>query len=160
MIAAIYTFTRKQSIKHAVSGLILKLVYTLSKAAPSAMLRHNPKNNNHKVIERAVDHINTNLASDLSLENLSEIFNYTPIYFHKLFKASTGKTLREYVEEQRIRKAIELMLSTEMTLTQIAYECGFSSQSYFNYAFKKKMGYSPREYVKNILLKYENNGDL
>lgn len=139
-------------------SLILKLVHTLHQAAPTAKLKHSPKSNNHKVIEKAVEHINTNLASDLSLENLSESFNYTPIYFHKLFKASTGKTLREYVEEQRLRKAIELMLSTEMTLTQIAYECGFSSQSYFNYAFKKKMGHSPREYVKNILLQYDKSG--
>ena len=139
-------------------SLILRLVYTLHQCAPTSKIRHSPKNNNHKVIERAVEYINTNLASDLRLENLSETFNYSPIYFHKLFKASTGNTLREYVEEQRIRKAIEHMLSTEMTLTQIAYECGFSSQSYFNYAFKKKTGYSPREYVKNILLKYENTG--
>jgi len=135
-------------------SLILKLVHTLFQFAPSGR-RHCPKNNNHQVIEKSIEYISMNLASDLSLEKLSELFNYTPIYYHKLFKASTGKTLRGYVEEQRIKKSMDLMLSTEMTLTQIAYECGFSSQSYFNYAFRKKMGYPPREYVKKILSKYE-----
>jgi AraC-like DNA-binding protein len=138
-----------------IHSLTLKLIYTIAQYAPSDKLTHNPKNNNHKVIERAVDYINRNLTADLSLEALSDLFNYTPIYFHKLFKASTGKTLHEYVEEQRIKRSIELMLSTEMTLTQIAYECGFSSQSYFSYAFKKKMAYPPREYTKNIFMKYE-----
>lgn len=139
-------------------SLLLKLIYTLSKAAPSIRFHHTPKQNNRAVIEGTLRYINSNLTADLSLESLSREAKFSPIYFHKLFKASTGKTLREYVEEQRLRKAIELMLSTEMTLTQIAYECGFSSQSYFNYAFKKKMGHSPREYVKNILLQYDKSG--
>ena len=47
------------------------------------------------------------------------------------------------------------MMSTGMTLTQIAYECGFSSQAYFSYAFKRKMKSPPREYVNSILKKYE-----
>ncbi len=136
-------------------SLVLKLVYTLSQATPSRNIRHYSKSNNHKVIENVLEYVSANLTSDLSLETLSELFNYTPIYFHKLFKASTGKTLHAYVEEQRIRKAVELMISSEMTLTQISYECGFSSQSYFSYAFKKKMSYPPREYAKKILMKYE-----
>ena len=63
--------------------------------------------------------------------------------------------LHEYVEEQRIKKAIDLMLSTNMTLTQIAYECGFSSQSYFSYAFKHAKGMSPRTYAKKLIGKYD-----
>ena len=136
-------------------SLILKLVHTLLRHAPAHNVKHQPKHNNRRVIEKAVDYIHENLTADLSLETLSGSFKYTPIYFHKLFKASTGKTLRDYVEQQRIRKAIDCMLSTEMTLTQIAYECGFSSQSYFSYAFKKRMGHPPREYVRTILEQYE-----
>ena len=136
-------------------SLILKLVYILDKNT-AHLIKSTPKSNHHKTIERTLEYINNNLTADLTLESLASAANFNAIYFHKLFKASTGKTLHEYVEDQRIKKAINLLISTNLTLTQIAYECGFSSQSYFSYAFKKKIGSAPREYAKKIQLKYEN----
>ena len=135
-------------------SLILKLIYILSENSAS-VIKSTPKSNNHKTIERTLEYINNNLTADLTLESLASAANFNAIYFHKLFKASTGKTLHEYVEEQRIKKSTNLLISTNMTLAQIAYECGFSSQSYFSYAFKKKNGSTPREYAKKIQLKYE-----
>ena len=136
-------------------SLILKLVYILDKNT-AHLIKSTPKSNHHKTIERTLEYINNNLTADLTLESLASSANFNAIYFHKLFKASTGKTLHEYVEDQRIKKSINLLISTDMTLTEIAYECGFSSQSYFSYAFKKKIGSAPREYAKKIQLKYEN----
>ena len=136
-------------------SLILKLIYILSENSAS-IIKSTPKSNNHKTIEQTLEYINNNLSADLTLERLASAANFNAIYFHKLFKASTGKTLHEYVEDQRIKKSINLLISTDMTLTEIAYECGFSSQSYFSYAFKKKIGSAPREYAKKIQLKYEN----
>lgn len=138
-----------------IQSLLLKLIYLLNRQVLSRKAKHSPKRNNHEVIDKTIDYINANLTADLSLNTLCERANFTPVYFHKLFKASTGKTLQKYVEEQRIKKAIALLLAEEMTLTQIAYECGFSSQSYFSYAFKRKMKLTPREYSKEIQLKYE-----
>ena len=137
-------------------SLLLNLIYTLDKRADSYKKAYQPKASNRKVIEQTIQYIKSNLSDELSLESLSERANFSPIYFHKLFKASTGRNLREYIEDQRIKRAIELLTSTDKTLTQIAYECGFSSQSYFSYAFKRKTKSSPREYAKKIQLKYEN----
>jgi transcriptional regulator GlxA family with amidase domain len=137
-------------------SLVMRLVYSLSRYTPLRNISHIAKKNNSKVIENTLEYLKQNLAVPLSLETLAERANFSPIYFHKLFKASTGKTLREYIEEERIKKSVELLVSTDMTLTEIAYECGFSSQSYFSYAFKKKMMLPPREYVKIALMKYEN----
>ena len=139
-----------------IQSLLLNLIYTLDKRADSYKKAYQPKSSNRKVIEQTIQYIKSNLSDELSLESLSERANFSPIYFHKLFKASTGRNLRNYIEEQRIKKAIELLTSTSKTLTQIAYECGFSSQSYFSYAFKRKKGSTPREYAKKIQLKYEN----
>ena len=136
-------------------SLILELIYILKNKAISNE-NFTPKNNNHHVIEKTLEYIKNNLESDLSLDALAKIANFNAVYFHKLFKAATAKTLREYIEEQRIKKAINLLISTNMAITQIAYECGFSSQSYFNYAFKRKMKVSPREYAKSLQLKYED----
>ena len=136
-------------------SLILKLIYILSENSAS-VIKFTQKSNNHKTIERTLEYINNNLTADLTLESLASAANFNAIYFHKLFKASTGKTLHEYVEDQRIKKSINLLISTNMTLAKIAYECGFSSQSYFNYVFKKKNGLTPRKYAQRIQLKYEN----
>ena len=62
--------------------------------------------------------------------------------------------LREYIEEQRIKKAIGRLISTDKPLTQIAYECGLSSQAYFSCVFKRKMKLTPREYAKKRHLQY------
>lgn len=138
-------------------SLILKLAYMLNSIAAGLVRKnHRPKSNNCEVIEKTVAYIKSNLSSDLSLQCLASEAKFSPIYFHKLFKKSTGKTLHEYVEDQRIKKAVDLLVSTDMTLSQIAYECGFSSQSYFNYIFKRKKGITPREYTKSVIERYMN----
>ena len=118
-------------------------------------IKPSSKSSNSRTIERTLEYIDNNLSEDLTLERMAALANFNTIYFHKLFKASTGKTLHTYVEDQRIKKSINMLISTDMTLAQIAYECGFSSQSYFSYAFKRKMNATPREYMKSVQLQYE-----
>ena len=48
-----------------------------------------------------------------------------------------------------------MLVTTNCTLAKIAYECGFSSQSYFSYAFKRKMCKTPRKYAKDVFKRYE-----
>ena len=92
----------------------------------------------------------------MSLNAVASYASLSSIHFHNCFKAATGKTLHEYVEEQRIKKAAGLLVSTDLTLTEISYECGFSSQSYFSYAFKRKMKMTPREYAKEVYKRYDS----
>ena len=136
-------------------SLILELIYTLSEDCEKQAFRDKVKNSNYEMIERVIKYIKENLTSDLSLTTVADYAAFSPIHFHNCFKASTGKTLHEFVESERIKKAANLLISTDMTLTQIAYECGFSSQSYFSYAFKKAMKLTPREYAKETFKKYE-----
>lgn len=136
-------------------SLILKLIHTLSEDSDKLLFTEKAKRNNYLVIEAVMDYIKENLTENLSLEKTAEYAGFSPVYFHNCFKASTGMTLHSYIEDLRIKKAINELITTKKTLTEIAYECGFSSQSYFSYAFKKKMGLSPREYVKEVLLRYE-----
>ena len=95
---------------------ILELIYLLNQYSVKSTAKKY-KNSNRTIIEDTIDYIQTNLTSSLNLELLASEAKLTPSYFHKLFKASTGKNLHEYIEEQRIKKAINLMLSTDMTLT-------------------------------------------
>ncbi len=136
-------------------SLILELIYVLSNDSKKPFYRDKMKNNNYEIIEIVIKHIKENLTSDLSLETVAAYVSLSPIHFHNFFKAATGKTLHEYVEEQRIRKSANLLVTTDLTLAEIAYKCGFSSQSYFSYAFKRKMHLTPREYAKEVYKRYE-----
>lgn len=136
-----------------VQSSLLQLIYLLLKQAPPGK-RHTMKSNNHKVIEDTLQYISGHLNEDLTLEALAEKASFSPVYFHKLFRTSTGKTLHHYIEEQRIKRSVDLLVTTDMTLSRIAYECGFSSQSYFSYAFKRSMGVTPRAYAKKIAESY------
>ena len=140
-------------------SLILQLVYQLNRSAPASAFKYNSKHNHHIVIEEAIRYIKENLSSELTLGLLAERASFSPIYFHNLFKASTGKTTHEYIEEQRIKKAMQLLITTDMTLTKICFDCGFSSQSYFNYVFKRKTGYTPRAYAKQAVENYHDHTD-
>lgn len=137
-----------------VQSLLLELIYFLKKNAISQRSRQGIRGANRQVIEDTLEYIRNNLTTEMDLAFLAQRASFSRIYFHKLFKASTGRTLHQYIEEQRIKKAINLMVSTDMTLSQVAYECGFSSQSYFCYAFKRNTGKTPRAYIKEISNQY------
>lgn len=133
-------------------SLLLKLIYTIRK---DFSLKNSSSSNSHVTIEKSLNYINAHLTENLTLEKISKEMSFSPIHFHNTFKAAVGKTLRDYIEEQRIKKATQLLLTTNYSLTQIAYECGFSSQSYFSFVFKRRMKTTPREYVKEAYSRYE-----
>ena len=142
--------------KVMLNSLVLELVHTIHKDSAKQQRKEASSSANYDIIEKVINHIKQNLTSDLSLEAVSAYANLSPIHFHNCFKSATGRTLHQYVEEQRIKRAANLLVTTDWTLTRISGECGFSSQSYFSYAFKRKMNATPREYAKQVYGRYEN----
>ena len=67
-------------------------------------------------------------------------------YFGDLIKKETGKTAQEYIQNKLIEHAKELIIDTNKTITQIAYELGFQYSQHFNRVFKKSVGSTPVEY--------------
>jgi len=135
-------------------SLILELIHTMINDSKKQALKEQVNTTNYDTIRSITEYIKNNLTGDLSLSFLASLAGFSPTYFHKLFKSSTGKTVRDYVEEQRIKKAINLIIETNRTITEIAYECGFSSQSYFNYAFKRRTNMTPKEYAVKFYEQY------
>ena len=136
-------------------SIVLELIHTIQQDSSKPVAQGKQKYNQHITIETALKYIHQHLTEDLSLETVAKSVSLSTIHFHNSFKAAVGKTLREYVEEQRIKKAINLLLTTDLSLTEIAFSCGFSSQSYFSYVFKRRMEQTPREYVQTYYSKYE-----
>lgn len=141
--------------KIMLESLILKLIYRLKQDSTDAPIFEGAESKQAEVIKNAVKYIKEHLNEDLSLEALSKKFSFSPTYFHNSFKDVMHKTPRLFVEERRIKKSIDLMLTTDTPLSEIAYECGFSSQSYFCYAFKRHTGTTPQKYTQTFLNKYK-----
>lgn len=94
-------------------------------------------------MERAVQYIEENLAQPLTLNEVAALIHLNPEYFSRSFKKEVGSNFNNYVNEVRLRKAIQLVAQTDKKLFEIAEECGFQSFSYFSKRFKELYGVSP-----------------
>jgi len=90
--------------------------------------------------------INRNFATDLSLTQLAEYAYTNASVLSSEFNDEVGMSLSEYVTGLRIKKAQDLLRTSDMTVTQIAEAAGFSSAKYFREIFKKQTGVSPQQY--------------
>lgn len=85
----------------------------------------------------------------LSNKDLAESFDISEFHFIRIFKAKTGLTPIQYQIQSKLKKAVGLLLDTQLNVSEIAYMCGFSDPLYFSALFKKKMGQSPTLYRKS-----------
>ncbi len=104
-----------------------------------------------KPLMEAANYIKHHLGEKLTLERLSKVASLSPIYFHKLFCERFGKTPNKYILEHRIAAAKLALLSENATISDIAENYGFSTQSYFNNKFKEATGMTPLEYRRYML---------
>ncbi len=103
----------------------------------------------HELKDILQDQIDTHLA--LSLKEVSETLAIHPAYLSREFaKYFENLSYGEYIRKLRVEKAIELLETSQYSLTEIAYFTGFSDQSHFTRIFKKFTGYSPSLYKKML----------
>jgi AraC family transcriptional regulator len=96
-----------------------------------------------------LDHINAHLDSTLSLVELARVARFSPFYFHRLFRFLTGESVHDYVSRLRLERAAQMLKTdTDLTITGIALNCGFSSSSNFARAFRAHFGMSARDFRK------------
>ena len=100
-------------------------------------------------LNKAVKFIHDNYQTDISLDMLSRISNFNKYYFCNIFKSFTGEGFKEYQNRIRIQKATELLCATDMSVTEIAFLCGFNDSNYFSRKFKQITGRTPSE-VRNF----------
>ena len=99
--------------------------------------------------ETIQDYVDTNFS--LSLKDISQELDLHPAYVSRAFsKYFDNLSFGEYIRKLRIEKAVQLLETTSMSLTEIAYLTGFSDQSHFNRIFKKHLGVQPSVYRKSL----------
>jgi two-component system response regulator YesN len=99
------------------------------------------------MIDQAKEYIDRHyMDSGLSLGEVAAYINHSPSHFSTLFSQVTSQTFKEYTTNIRVKKAKELLRSTAQTSSEIAYQVGYIDPHYFSSVFKKKTGFSPKEY--------------
>ncbi len=114
-------------------------------------LANNEKNNdikNFSVIKKGIEYIENDTSLSLSVAEISKMCNVTQNYFCRLFKEYSGITPQEYLLKAKISKAKIALKETNLSVFEIAEQCGFQDGSYFCRIFKKKTGVSPLKYRK------------
>jgi two-component system response regulator YesN len=91
-----------------------------------------------------------NYADDITLESLSARFYMNPYYLSVFFKRHMGKNFKTYMTEFRLKKAIQLMASSDAMLYEIAEQVGFHNSRQFSELFKKYYGVLPNDYRKSF----------
>ena len=106
-----------------------------------------------EAIRRAVLFLEKHLAERISEQEVASVACLEQTAFSKVFRRRTGVTFREFVESLRLSRAIEGMLHSDQSLTEIALAVGFVSLTNFGRAFRRRLGVAPSTYRK-ILLKH------
>ena len=132
-----------------VQAKLLELFYLLfeEKNADYAAISNAP-NSNQSVLLESVEYINEHYDENLTLEFLANLTHYSPTYYQQLFTQILHVSPQKYILQKRIEAAKMLLVSSQLSMIDIAYRCGFASQSYFCFVFKKETGMSPLHYKK------------
>ncbi|MBC8080992.1 MAG: helix-turn-helix transcriptional regulator [Gorillibacterium sp.] len=105
-----------------------------------------PHNKTGNQMQAALEWLEQNFNEAVTLEKAAAIANMSPRHFYRLFKRQTGQTFLEYVQNKRIIQSCMLLESTDLNVSEIAYEAGYKDLKSFYRVFKRLVGTTPNEY--------------
>ncbi len=97
-------------------------------------------------LRKVLNYIHIHLYQKITLSELAEEAGIHKDYLASIFKKETGKTIVEYIREERIKNGCELLKKTDLSLQDVAFHLGYEDYSHFSKVFKKQMGISPHKY--------------
>lgn len=100
-------------------------------------------------LRQAIAYIQDHLAQEISLNAIADYLGMSRYYFCRLFKQSTGLSFHQYVIQQRVERAKQLLRQGNLSISDIAIACGFAHQSHLNRHFKRLTGVTPKTLLKS-----------
>lgn len=126
-------------IKNLIAEIIITVVRNSSQDEKSVM---------PSLLQKAVAYVRNNFRESLTLGQLAKHCNVTPNYLGVQFTKKMGISFSDYINTVRLRYACNLLDSTDLTVKEIAFACGYNSVEHFGYTFKKILSDSPLNYKK------------
>jgi AraC-like DNA-binding protein len=105
-----------------------------------------PTEKTRETVRRGIEYMDAHFREKCTLSEVASYVGRSAIYFHDTFEEVTGESPYEYITRLRMNEAKRMLAFTNEEPSDIAVRCGYGSQSYFNYVFKKAMGVTPLTY--------------
>ena len=136
-------FLRKTAYyKYSASALLKLVLIDLLKS-------ERDERKEYKLVEKVQDFIRNHYQDcELTNQTIAKEFNYHPYHINRVMKEQTRITLRDYLINYRLDMAKNCLVTTALTITEIAEKTGFSSYTYFIKLFRERVGDSPLKYRK------------
>lgn len=106
---------------------------------------------NFSKVKEALQYIDDHLDEPMSFETLAAMFHFSPYYFHRMFSIIVGKTIAVHIRDRRLLRACSQLSASELSILNIALDCGYNSAQAFSRAFKESYGLPPSAYRKQKL---------
>ena len=100
-------------------------------------------------IQALVDYITLHPEENLSREAMCKMCDVSESTLRRLFKAQMGKSIYEFTKDTKVLYASHLLMTTSIPISEIGYQVGYESPSYFTKTFREVFGVSPQEYRKS-----------
>lgn len=126
------------------AALAARLVhnYAVSKPAVEVKVRGLPRSQ----LAQVIDYIKANLTQDLSILDLATLTGMSESHFSRSFKHSVGIAPYQYLMQQRVERAKQLLKQQATSISDIALDCGFANQTHFTRVFRQTTGMTPKAY--------------
>jgi len=136
-------------------GAITGYMYIIfSRIIPHLKLNEKVQHTRVDIIDSALIYISEHYLLPINLQSISQALNVSPFHLSRMFSLRIGSRIDHHINELRINYADYLLESSEKSITQIAFECGFETLRTFNRVYKQVKGITPREYKKNKSIVY------
>ena len=112
----------------------------------STYISENKNFENSDKIKKIYEYVQNNYQNKMSLNEISDLVNMSPVSFNRFIKKRTGKTFIEYVNDTRIGYASRWLIEKELSIAEIAFKCGFNNIANFNRVFKKTKNCTPSQF--------------
>jgi len=97
-------------------------------------------------LRQILDYVDVHLEQEIKLADLAQLLDMSQFHFSRLFKQSLGMSPYQYLLQQRVERAKQLLKNTDRLITDIALSCGFNSHSHLSKQFKQLTGITPKAY--------------
>jgi len=134
---------------------LLEILHTLAKAEDYTILNADgfafeTEPQDSAKVDIIFKHVNQNFKENISLDEIADRVSMTVPAFCRYFKKVTGKTFTKFVNEYRVVHATKLLSESQISITDVCYECGFNNFSHFNKVFKEFTGKSASKYRSEL----------
>lgn len=128
------------------TALAARLIQNYAVSKPAFELK--AKGLSRSQLAQVIDYIKANLAQDLSILDLATLTGMSESHFSRSFKHSVGIAPYQYLIQQRVERAQQLLMQPAIPISDIALDCGFANQTHFTRVFRQIIGLTPKAYQK------------